>query len=1027
MKDPGLYAEVRGRVKYKGVGSYIGDYKTGKMVVAPEGVHWKCQLWINTKRESPVVNLQINDKIKSLINRPDRVILDLATGYNIYVIADQGDLAHLKKVQELLCNIKQGKTVHVSENKAEVGGHKNHVLTASNVSPKTNSPDVSPVFTSVKENRGSNGDSNSLGHRLFEDDDVDSKENYHSGPRWPAEKFLKQGQDKSRETLKSFAASGFYSSTPASHTQKMYSRTCESSGSAKRPGMMPLNPTPQKRPRLLSDLNYSWGKKVSQDSSNQQQSLLGFSNIGNTCYMNAILQSLFGLNPFSNDLLYSFKKKGRSFSPNSLYCSLARLVKIQRRPGSSDFNKRELLRNVKSAISGTAKRFSGYQQHDAHEFLSQVLDQLKEEIVKFNKSTPSPTRDPSEDIDLVNPTLDNFEFEVLHTITCLKCDEEVAKSEQFNDLSLEMPQRSHQGYPKSLQDALDVFLQQEEIDYTCAKCGHTKSKVKHKFTRIPRILILHLKRYAYSASISLHSKMGQRIFIPSYVSLSSHVDSDVQCPPPIPCVLPQSSPMKSLPDLDDRKGDHSRRKLDYTSDSKYTFKSLHNKQGEDSTDQPAPHTERRNSTDLEDSKLFPSFALDESTEDADMARAIELSLQEAKMQEQQQEAYKDSPSEDEDNSMKDDVMEISELPQAGQQVDISVSLTETDLRQMTEEQRIEVAIQQSLMESQGPSTSLSSLLRHCLSRSLIVKECSGAFLASQAEEPETASPEFPLIKQRGQSNKERETKLVNGDSMIRDRTECEMRAEVDGETGQGQTCVSGVETGVGRTTVGSCPFDEVDGAVLEQMFSENSEDVFGSELSVITPTVRTTKGSDGQCGGLTQGEIEHIFGDESVASSEAHNDQDKEKTERKKTVVNDEVVDLTCWEEKENLKPEVEANCVAAKQDDIYPDEPSQEEILLIKQKRSQNENGMLPCSYRLVSIVNHIGHSSSAGHYISDVYNMKRKSWLSFDDAHVSKLPETEIRTRRERSGYIFFYMCKEVFEELESLHTASILNKEN
>ncbi|XP_071112159.1 ubiquitin carboxyl-terminal hydrolase 37-like isoform X3 [Haliotis cracherodii] len=1002
MKDPGLYAEVRGRVKYKGVGSYIGDYKTGKMVVAPEGVHWKCQLWINTKRESPVVNLQINDKIKSLINRPDRVILDLATGYNIYVIADQSDLAHLKKVQELLCNIKQGKTVHVNENKAEVGGHKNHVLTASNVSPRTNSPDVSPVFTSVKESRGSNGDTSSLGQCLFEDDDMDSKENYHSGPRRSAEKFLKQGQEKCRETLKSFAASGFYSSTPAS--QKIYSRTYESSASVKRPGMMPLNPTPQKRPRLLSDLNYSWGKKGNQDSNNHQQSLLGFSNIGNTCYMNAILQSLFGLNPFSNDLLYSFKKKGRSFSPNSLYCSLARLVKIQRRPGSSDYNKRELLRNVKSAISGTAKRFSGYQQHDAHEFLSQVLDQLKEEIVKFNKSTPSPTRDPSEDIDLVNPTLDNFEFEVLHTITCLKCDEEVAKSEQFNDLSLEMPQRSHQGYPKSLQDALDVFLQQEEIDYTCAKCGHTKSKVKHKFTRIPRILILHLKRYAYSAAISLHSKMGQRIFIPSYVSLSSHVDRDVQCPPPIPCVLPQSSPMKSLPDLDDRKGDHSRRKLDYTSDSKYTFKSLH-KPGEGSTDQSAPDMERRSSTDLEDSKLFPSFTLDESTEDADMARAIELSLQDAKKQEQ--ETYKDSPSEDEDNNMKDDVMEISHLPKAGQQIDISASFTETDLQHMTEEQRIEVAIQQSLMESQGPSTSLSTSDTD-LSRSLIVKECSGAFLASQTDEPESAAPEFPLIKQRGQSKREKENELVNGESMTRDRTECELRADVGGETSQGQMCVSGVETGVGRAE-DSGTFDEVDGAVLEQIFSENEEDVFGSELSVIKPSVRITKD------GLTPGEIEHIFGDELTPRSDSHNDRDKEKTDRKKTALSEEVVDLTCWEEKENLKPEVESNGVA-KQDHEYPEEPTQEEILLIKQKRSQNENGVLPCSYRLVSIVNHIGHSSSAGHYISDVYNMKRKSWLSFDDAHVSKLPETEIKTRRERSGYIFFYMCKEVFEELES-----------
>lgn len=48
-------------------------------------------------------------------------------------------------------------------------------------------------------------------------------------------------------------------------------------------------------------------------------------------------------------------------------------------------------------------------------------------------------------------------------------------------------------------------------------------------------------------------------------------------------------------------------------------------------------------------------------------------------------------------------------------------------------------------------------------------------------------------------------------------------------------------------------------------------------------------------------------------------------------------VDLTCWEEKENLKPEVESNGVA-KQDHEYPDEPTQEEILLIKQKRSQNE-----------------------------------------------------------------------------------------
>ena len=44
-----------------------------------------------------------------------------------------------------------------------------------------------------------------------------------------------------------------------------------------------------------------------------------------------------------------------------------------------------LLRGVKEAISSSAKRFSGNQQQDAHEFLLQVLDQLKEEVIRAAK------------------------------------------------------------------------------------------------------------------------------------------------------------------------------------------------------------------------------------------------------------------------------------------------------------------------------------------------------------------------------------------------------------------------------------------------------------------------------------------------------------------------------------------------------------------------------------------------------------------------------------------------------------------
>jgi hypothetical protein len=49
-----------------------------------------------------------------------------------------------------------------------------------------------------------------------------------------------------------------------------------------------------------------------------------------------------------------------------------------------------------------------------------------------------------------------------------------------------------------LQDALDIFFQDESIeDFKCEKCGNNKEDIviHRKFFRLPRILILHLKRY----------------------------------------------------------------------------------------------------------------------------------------------------------------------------------------------------------------------------------------------------------------------------------------------------------------------------------------------------------------------------------------------------------------------------------------------------------------------------------------------------------------------------------------------------
>lgn len=77
-------------------------------------------------------------------------------------------------------------------------------------------------------------------------------------------------------------------------------------------------------------------------------------------------------------------------------------------------------------------------------------------------------------------------------------------------------------------------------------------------------------------------------------------------------------------------------------------------------------------------------------------------------------------------------------------------------------------------------------------------------------------------------------------------------------------------------------------------------------------------------------------------------------------------------------------------------------------------ETGNLPHSYRLISVVSHIGSTSSSGHYISDVYDIKKQSWFTYNDLEVSKIQEAAVQSNRDRSGYIFFYMHKEIFDEL-------------
>ncbi|XP_078620085.1 uncharacterized protein LOC144887051 [Branchiostoma floridae x Branchiostoma japonicum] len=306
-------------------------------------------------------------------------------------------------------------------------------------------------------------------------------------------------------------------------------------------GMLPA-PPPK---RLRQAENYTgWSdKNKGLVKSQTHPSLQGFSNLGNTCYMNAILQALRGTQTFSTDLIYNEVRK--RMDNTTLYRNITALFQYCNTPTEEQEagKKQQFLKGVKTAVSSSAQRFSGYLQHDAHEFLSQCLDQLKEDIKKVRSANAKKSgndketlSDSSDDCGLPCPVSQNFQFEVIHTIRCTNCEDVVIKKEKFHDLSLTLPRKRKDMNPRSLQDLLDHFFLAEDIEYACGQCKSKKSRVSHQFTKLPRVLILHLKRYNYNHVMSVNRKMEQPVFLPLYLTLQSHCTEDTfPCrPPPIP-------------------------------------------------------------------------------------------------------------------------------------------------------------------------------------------------------------------------------------------------------------------------------------------------------------------------------------------------------------------------------------------------------------------------------------------------------------------------------------------------------------
>uniref|UniRef100_A0A8C9QIV7 Ubiquitin carboxyl-terminal hydrolase n=1 Tax=Spermophilus dauricus TaxID=99837 RepID=A0A8C9QIV7_SPEDA len=686
---------------------------------------------------------------------------------------------------------------------------------------------------------------------------------------------LKQTEENRTSGLLPLQSSSFYGSRVGSKdyssgASNLDSRTVSSqTPSAKRSlGFLP-QPTPLSVKKLRCNQDYTgWNKPRMPLSSHQQQQLQGFSNLGNTCYMNAILQSLFSLQSFANDLL----KQGipwKKIPLNALIRRFAHLL-VKKDICNSE-TKKDLLKKVKNAISATAERFSGYMQNDAHEFLSQCLDQLKEDMEKLNKTWKTesiPGEENSSDISATRvytcPVITNLEFEVQHSIICKACGETIPKREQFNDLSIDLPRRKKPLPPRSIQDSLDLFFRAEELEYSCEKCGGKCAIVRHKFNRLPRVLILHLKRYSFNVALSLNNKIGQQVIIPRYLTLSSHCTENTK--PPF--TLGWSAHMAM----------------------KFTFKS----------------------------KNSLALCLDSDSED-ELKRCVALSQRLCEMsgsEPQQEDLEKDS-------KLCRIEPDKSELENSG-------------FDRMSEEELLAAVLEISKREA-SPT------------------------LSHEDDDKPTSSPD---------------TGFAEDDIQ-------EMPENLDT-----------IETEKPKTVADPDPasFPEI-----TKDCDENKEN-------------KTPEGSQGEVDWLQQYDMEREKEEQELQQALAQSLQEQEAWEQKEDDDLKRATELSLQEFNNSFLDALGSDEDSGNED-IFDMEYTEAEAEELKRNA---ETGNLPHSYRLISVVSHIGSTSSSGHYISDVYDIKKQAWFTYNDLEVSKIQEAAVQSDRDRSGYIFFYMHKEIFDEL-------------
>eukprot|EP00045_Choanoeca_perplexa_P012453 m.135922 g.135922 ORF g.135922 m.135922 type:complete len:1072 (+) comp16013_c0_seq1:101-3316(+) len=241
--------------------------------------------------------------------------------------------------------------------------------------------------------------------------------------------------------------------------------------------------------------------------------LSGLRNLGNTCFMNSILQCLLYTTPLT---LYFTQGRFRNDlnRRNPMGCKgdlaeeyAALMVELHKQ------SYRHLApRFFKDTLAQFAPQFSGYQQQDAQEFASFLLDGLHEDLNRVRKKPtmidlkldglpdPLAAEKAWHEYTSRNNSIitDVFQGQYRSAIRCKTCDYESVNFSPFMFLTVPLARGSSTSLKACLKELTRAEIVSGNDTWKCPRCKCHRSAVKSLgIWRLPPVLIIHLKRFTF--------------------------------------------------------------------------------------------------------------------------------------------------------------------------------------------------------------------------------------------------------------------------------------------------------------------------------------------------------------------------------------------------------------------------------------------------------------------------------------------------------------------------------------------------